>query len=95
MESANFGFNEIPPKIFIYKNCQELVWWGFWLLRIDIFNTITRGSLRVSYRLRYVSVQCPDSFEWCDFILLMTFYIFSEVSSIIDQMRIPSAQDFN
>lgn len=25
MESANFGFNEIPPKIFIYKNCQELV----------------------------------------------------------------------
>ena len=55
---------------------QKLSTWGFWLLRIDIFNTITRGSLRVSYRLRYVSVQCPDSFEWCNFILLMTFYIF-------------------
>ena len=92
MESANFGFNEIPPKIFIYKNCQELVWWGFWLLRIDIFNTITRGSLRVSYRLRYVSVQCRASFEWCDFILDDILYLFVEVPNIIDQMRIPSGR---
>ena len=87
MESANFGFNEIPPKYSFTKIVKNQSDGGF-----DIFDTITRGSLWVSYRLRYVSVQCRASFEWCDFILDDILYLFVEVPNIFDQMRIPSGR---